>query len=112
MFGGGVAKYGLPNGQYSFHQLCTCLRRFPAKLALIRSFSGTSNRIYTEEQRRFDVGFPRCLRSLDAKGENVHLNDFNSLFLRFSPRCRLAVFFELRQIATKGTKPAILLQGA
>ena len=37
--------------------------------------------------------------------------DLNTPFLQFSPWCRLVGFLELRLIATKGTKTAILLQG-
>ena len=81
-------------------RFCTETGRIPGRgqcfalqlLTLIRRFLGTLSRIYTEEQRRFDVGFPGYIGSLDVNGKNILLDDLYAPFRKFSSRRRVAVF--------------------
>ena len=78
-----------------FHSMpldCDDTIRKSGNLTLIRHFSGTLNRIYANEQRRFDVGFPGYLRSQDVNGKNIPLDDCYAPFRKFSSRRT----FELR----------------
>ena len=52
------------------------------------------------------------LQVTERERKNVLPDDLYAPFRKISPQCRLAGFFDSRQIATRDTQTAILLQGA